>query len=143
MKMSSLAKQSGPISHLKKVWTFQRVTGVVKEEDLLRADFTDCMLEKEELEAEPGVAHRAETPITSENCPAAPESPRTDPMPSPPPQIYECKIHKFQYLRPAFAGRDLPIVMVSCYDPAKPKNKICCYGGRNAVGERCFLKDWE
>lgn len=66
-------------------------------------------------------------------------SPCTDRSPSPVPQAGKNNEIKYQYYRLSFANRDLPILLVSYFDPqVSYKMRICCYGG-SEKGQRIFL----
>lgn len=126
------------------LFKFVRVTGVEKEEDLIkRVGFKNC--EKHMVSEEnPHPSAEIETlPQTAtEDSSVHPDSPRTDPCPSPPPHIFQCETPKYQYGRIEFADRTLPFLMVDWYKPGPAKNKICIVGG-SRDRDRDFLKTRE
>ena len=135
------AKQRGRVSGLKDLWSRRRVTNVEPEDDYIRrVGSIDCTK----------IAPRIADASTS----SPPKSPVTDRSPSPPPHAVRRRIFdeqvKYQYYRLSYAGRDVPILVVSCYDGKTTQRKMCCYGGAKEIQdgnkkylERNFLSSWE
>lgn len=136
-----VAKQFGHLSNLKELLSCRPVTAVEKEEDLLRRiDWNKC---KKDIQSKrkPATVHETST-IPAPDHDAPPNSPLNDPMQSRPPQANQCRTIIYEYAILVFAGRDLPIEMVTCYEPPPTFNRMCSYGGFDESGDRCFLEDW-
>lgn len=140
--MCACAKQWGNMTHFKILWSWERVI-VENQEELISVDGIKTCTKDAKSKNDATTVFRGETSeITSDDV-TPPSSPRTDPSPSPIPQTNKCRTVKFQFYRLIFAGRKLPILVVNCYSPTLTDKKICCYGGWDANGERCFLSCWE
>jgi hypothetical protein len=146
--MFLIAKQRGFVSDFKSLWSRRRVTGVQFDKQLV-----DCSPPEEQNDTtthSPGTSD-VENGASFENCDnstvanenqTCPNSPCTDPSPSPSPHVTNERLPRYVFDRLIFAGRDLPILLVGCYRPEKETTKICCYGG-SQNGVRCFLTCWE
>ena len=121
-------KQGTLLSGLKSLWSRRRVKVEKKEEYIA---LIDCN----------GTVSSNDDPQWP-NSP--PNSPVTDRSASPPPHVIRGpaveNIVKYQFYRLSFAGRDLPILAISYYDPKVTTKRICCYGGSKEMeddhGER-------
>lgn len=138
--MCACAKQYGNIglTYFKMLWSWERV--IVENQELISVLGKTCKKGKAKSKNEPTTVSRGETPETTrDDVVTPPSSPRTDPSPSPIPQLYKCTTAKFQFYRLLFAGRKLPILFINCYTPTSTNKKICGYGGCDENGEKVFL----
>lgn len=141
MGMFLLAKQHGPLSYFKYLWSRRRVRVPrrLMEEQWITAFGSQCF-----------------PPSISECSPNTNESPLQDlthfssPLTDPSSSPNRCVARKrllgnasqFSYYRFAFAGLDLPYLGIRYLRHKKTRKKICSYGG-SLDDERCHLSSWE
>ena len=132
MGIFRVAKHYGHLSDFKELLSCRPVTAVEKEEDLLRhIEWKKCKKDKKSKREH--AALRGDETSTI---------PLVDPMASRPPQVNHCRTVMYEYGLLVIAGRDLPVVMVTCHEPYSTDNRMCHYGGFDESGNRRFLPDW-
>ena len=130
ISMFLLAKQFGRLSTYRKLWS--------------RHPVENCKMKVRLLTDIPECCTRPSTKAAAVRV-ASPDLDQLSPSPSPVAASEKCPKTTTSYslYRYEFAGLELPILGVGYFMPESSAKKICCYGGADSQGNRCFLSSWE